>query len=150
MGFSKNIYIGPYIVVKDKTVETKVTEKYHPNTNVRFKDHLNFCPDTGIKLEVRTKTVPEKKSFRWFSEPLKEDCFYCPPYPELNGKTVHILSSRSKVTYSNDDTFVHDLTDHDIYEIMADFKVKFEEYLKYLNDNQWDFSIHYGVVHYAS
>lgn len=151
MGTWNSVYIGPYVMVKSRSKETKSVEKYHPDTGQIFKDdNIKFCPTTGKELLKREKVSKTSESLTWFeSENLDEDMFFAPPYPEYKDKNIHILNGELN-TFCESDCFNYDMSNLDIQSRIFEFKAKYKPYLDYLTEENWEYSIHYGVVHYAS
>ena len=150
MGAYNNIFVGPYLIVKDTTKTTEVVE-YFGSDGV--KKNTKFDPNTGEEFEQRSKTITTNSRFNLYSldiEGFSEDEFFSPEYNGApKGYQTWICDNKIYRLISKDDVFNLDFDISLIKEKKEKFISDYEKYFEKLKELNIEFSINYGIVHYA-
>lgn len=160
MGITNTIYIGPYIKIVPKTVETQIEKRgctnltcvarYNDLTPQQYND-CEFCPKCGKPIENYTTSKPEDLYLHNdFLDPFGESLCYANDYAE--GITNILIPNQHGfgITINDDDNANEVIFDADhMVTSHNKFITEYEEELEDLKNYVVSFEIKWGVLNYA-
>ncbi len=149
MGVYKSIYIGPYLIVKDKSYEETVVEYF---TKDGVKTNTKFDPNTGEENIKKTKTVQRTQSIRPWNievEGFSDGEFFSPEYHGAPNGYITWVSNKSTFSIKEDDGQFNFSFDSFDSEKKSKFYEYYETYFEKMKEMEIQFEIYFGVVSYA-